>query len=74
MDFEVVVWLSGCFFERDLFVIVECLILVLVNEVAWCFHEGIFREFWAGDLGVVMGIGFLFFEGGSFCYCDCMGI
>jgi 3-hydroxyacyl-CoA dehydrogenase / enoyl-CoA hydratase / 3-hydroxybutyryl-CoA epimerase len=51
----------------------ERLILSLVNEAAWCLHDGTLREPMAGDLGAVMGIGFPPFEGGPFHYCDRRG-
>ena len=52
----------------------ERLILALVNEAAWCLHDGILREPRAGDLGAVMGIGFPPMEGGPFQYCDRIGV
>ena len=48
--------------------------LALVNEAAWCKHEGVLRNAESGDLGAVMGIGFPPFEGGPFKYCDRLGL
>ena len=52
----------------------ERLVLALVNEAAWCLHEGVLRDGESGDLGAVMGIGFPPFEGGPFRYCDKLGL
>ena len=60
--------------SADLPKIAERLVLALVNEAAWCLHDGILREPRAGDLGAVMGIGFPPMEGGPFRYCDRLGI
>ncbi len=52
----------------------ERMVLALVNEAAWCKHEGVLRNAESGDLGAVMGIGFPPFEGGPFKYCDRLGL
>ena len=52
----------------------ERLVLALVNEAAWCMHEGVLRNAESGDLGAVMGIGFPPFEGGPFKYADRLGL
>jgi len=51
----------------------ERLVLALVNEAAWCRHEGVLFDNESADLGAVFGIGFPPMEGGPFRYCDRIG-
>jgi 3-hydroxyacyl-CoA dehydrogenase/enoyl-CoA hydratase/3-hydroxybutyryl-CoA epimerase len=51
----------------------ERLVLALVNEAAWCRHEGVLFNNESADLGAVFGIGFPPMEGGPFRYVDRMG-
>ena len=51
----------------------ERLVLALVNEAAWCRHEGVLFDNESADLGAVFGIGFPPMEGGPFRYADRIG-
>lgn len=54
--------------------VVECCVLMMLNEVVCCFDEGVIRNVRDGDIGVIFGIGFLLFLGGFFCYMDIFGL
>ncbi|MDS4031336.1 MAG: fatty acid oxidation complex subunit alpha FadJ [Candidatus Contendobacter sp.] len=54
--------------------IVERCVLMMLNEAARCWDEGLIRGPRDGDIGAVFGIGFPPFLGGPFRYADRLGI
>lgn len=54
--------------------IVDRTVLMMVNEAARCWEEGVIRSLRDGDIGAVFGIGFPPFRGGPFRYADRRGV
>ena len=54
--------------------IIDRTLLLMVNEAARCWDEGVIRTLRDGDIGAVFGIGFPPFRGGPFRYMDARGI
>ena len=53
--------------------IAERCVMMMLNEAARCFDEGVIRSARDGDIGAVFGIGFPPFLGGPFRYMDSLG-
>lgn len=53
--------------------ITERCVMLMLNEAARCYREGVIRHARDGDIGAVFGIGFPPFLGGPFRYMDSLG-
>ncbi len=58
---------------RDSEIVDRC-VLMMINEAARCYDEGVIRSLRDGDIGAIFGIGFPPFRGGPFRYADSEGI
>jgi 3-hydroxyacyl-CoA dehydrogenase / enoyl-CoA hydratase / 3-hydroxybutyryl-CoA epimerase len=58
---------------RDSEIIDRC-VLMMINEAARCYEEGVIRSLRDGDIGAIFGIGFPPFRGGPFRYADSEGL
>jgi 3-hydroxyacyl-CoA dehydrogenase/enoyl-CoA hydratase/3-hydroxybutyryl-CoA epimerase len=50
------------------------LVFAMINEAAKCLEEGVVREAWMVDLGMVLGTGFAPFRGGPLRLVDAWGV
>jgi 3-hydroxyacyl-CoA dehydrogenase/enoyl-CoA hydratase/3-hydroxybutyryl-CoA epimerase len=48
--------------------------LMLLNEAVWCLEDNILQNAKDGDIGAVLGVGFLPWSGGPFSYMNLLGI
>jgi 3-hydroxyacyl-CoA dehydrogenase / enoyl-CoA hydratase / 3-hydroxybutyryl-CoA epimerase len=54
--------------------ITERTMLMLLNEAVWCLEDKILQNAKDGDIGAVLGVGFLPWSGGPFSYMNLLGI
>ncbi|MDG2343531.1 MAG: 3-hydroxyacyl-CoA dehydrogenase NAD-binding domain-containing protein [Flavobacteriales bacterium] len=54
--------------------ITERAMLMLLNEAVWCLEDNILQNAKDGDIGAVLGVGFLPWSGGPFSYMNLLGI
>jgi 3-hydroxyacyl-CoA dehydrogenase / enoyl-CoA hydratase / 3-hydroxybutyryl-CoA epimerase len=54
--------------------ITERTMLMLLNEAVWCLEDNILQNAKDGDIGAVLGVGFLPWSGGPFSYMNLLGI
>ncbi|MBM77984.1 MAG: multifunctional fatty acid oxidation complex subunit alpha [Crocinitomicaceae bacterium] len=52
----------------------ERTMLMLLNEAVWCLEDNIIENAKDGDIGAVLGVGFLPWSGGPFSYMNLLGI